>query len=123
MSSKGRALLIEDNAIIALDAQDMLVAIGFDPVDIAASVAAALALTGQHKYAAAIIDLIVRDGPTIAAAERLARAGVPIVITTGYSEGADAPFPTNAPRVMKPYDEAMLRAALAAACAAVDGSR
>ena len=109
----GRALLIEDNAIVALDTQDMLGAMGFDPIDIAASVAEALVLMQAHSYSAAVVDLVVKDGSSRPAMDQLIKAGVPFVIASGYvNDGTAAPALKSAPQITKPYDEALLRAAL-----------
>jgi len=112
--SGGRALLVEDNAIVALNAEDMLLALGFERVDKAAAVAEALRLARTHSYAAALVDRMVRDGDAAPVARLLIGAGVPLVFATGYDD--DIPLGLDgAVRLAKPYDEESLRAALSEA--------
>jgi CheY-like chemotaxis protein len=111
----GRALLIEDNAIVALDAEEMLKSLGFEAIDIAPTTARALALIAQHAYAAALVDLMLRDGASAPAIDALAARGVPIVIASGSVPDPRQAASANAPRITKPYDEFALRAALAQA--------
>ncbi len=113
----GRALLLEDNAVVALDAEEMLRAIGFEDVDVASSVARALEFLSVHEYAAGVLDLMVRDGSSHAIAEHFLARHVPFVIASGYDASGLSAAMRTAPRISKPYDEGMLRDALRAATA------
>ena len=75
-------LLLEDEALIALDLQYALEAAGHD-VQAVPSNAAAYAWLDDNHPSAAIIDLKLRDGDSLALADRLATSRVPIVIYTG----------------------------------------
>lgn len=112
MPLSGRALLIEDNAIVALDAEDMLRAIGFSAVDVAPSVARAMDLLRTQNYSGALLDLMVKDGSSVPVAEALVRTGVPFVIASGYNAGPTSPALAAAPRITKPYDEHTLSEAM-----------
>jgi CheY-like chemotaxis protein len=109
---RGRALIIEDSAILALNAEDMLRSIGFHPIDVASTVAEALQLSRAHIYSAALIDLMVKDGEALPAALVLAGKHVPIVIASGYADVALPAALAHAPRLQKPYDDETLLAAL-----------
>ena len=111
----GRALLLEDNAIVALDAEEMLKSLGFDPIDIAPTTARALALISQRAYAVAVVDLMLRDGTSAPAIDALEARAVPTIIASGYAQDPNQAASTRAPRIVKPYDEFALRAACAQA--------
>ena len=108
----GRALLIEDNAIVAMNVEDMLRALGFDHVDCAASVEEALRFARTHTYASAIVDVKVKDGDSLPAALVLAANGVPLVIASGYGNAALPAGLENVPCLAKPYGDEELAAAL-----------
>lgn len=75
-------LLLEDEALIALDLQYALEAAGHEVAALSSN-AAANAWLGNHTPSAAIVDLKLRDGDSTALADRLASSQVPMVIYTG----------------------------------------
>ena len=84
----GRALVVEDNMVLALEAEDALAALGAEQVDVAATVAEALALLEGEPPSFALLDVNLGDETSIPVAERLAKLGVPFVFATGYGEQA-----------------------------------
>lgn len=113
MSFSGPALIIEDDALIALSLQDMLEEIGFAPIDIAHTVEAA-EQRAAGRYAFAVVDIKLTDGKSLAAAEKLRANGTPFVFTTGYAEPARLPANfADVPYLTKPFEEGDLRAVLA----------
>jgi CheY-like chemotaxis protein len=112
----GRALLVEDNAVVALDAEDMLRALGFADVDVASTTLRAMDLLRTHTYSAALVDLQLKDGPAARVLEAMVRMGLPFVIASGYAAGSESPaIHPGAPRIDKPYGEQDLAVALRAA--------
>jgi len=114
-----RALLVEDEALVAMIVEDYLGAIGFDPlcVDTAADALSALAGGGLSL---AVIDIGLPDmrGDELAARARLLAPDLPIVLASGFDSaelkrrfGGDGAMSV----VGKPYTENDLRAAIAAA--------
>lgn len=117
----GRALIIEDDALIALDLQEMLERSGFGPVEIAFTAEAA-ERSAQQSYAVAIVDIKLASGTSLAAARMLQGNGTPLVFTTGYAGGVSPAF-ANAPVLLKPFDEGRLNEALDSAVKTVPPAR
>jgi DNA-binding response OmpR family regulator len=118
-----RALLVEDEALVAMIAEDYLGAIGFDPlsVDTAAGALEALAAGGLSL---AVIDVGLPDmrGDELAIKARQLAPDLPIVLASGFdSVELRQRFAGDlAVTVLgKPYTERDLRAAIAAAGLAV----
>ena len=115
-----KALLVEDEVLVAALAVDALEELGYQIVE-AATAKAALehARAGIDTFAVAIIDVGLPDGrgDALALELRRLRADLPIIIATGYGEAhLDASLRAN-PRIAilsKPYDMAQLQAAIAA---------
>lgn len=109
----GRALLVEDNLIIALDAQEMLLRMGATGVDTASSIGDALAILDRQPPDFALLDVNLTGETSFPIAERLKAKNVPFVFATGY--GDDLKFPdefVDTPVVAKPYSEEQLAEAL-----------
>jgi light-regulated signal transduction histidine kinase (bacteriophytochrome) len=109
----GTVLLVEDNIIIALDAEEMLTALGATRVDVASSVVDALAYLQDTRPDFAVLDINLGSETSFAIAARLQAMGVPHMFATGYGE--DAAFPaehTGTPVVKKPYSVDSLRAVI-----------
>jgi DNA-binding response OmpR family regulator len=117
--SPRKALLVEDEALVAMIAEDYLGAIGFDPlcVDTAAGALDAIA---SGELSLAVIDVGLPDmrGDDLAAKARELAPTLPIVLASGFDSvelrkrfvGDDAVAVLG-----KPYTERDLRAAIAAA--------
>jgi CheY-like chemotaxis protein len=61
----------------------------------------------------AILDMNLRGDMAYPVADRLAEAGIPFVIATGYNSASLPERFSEAPRVEKPVDPAMVLAAVA----------
>jgi light-regulated signal transduction histidine kinase (bacteriophytochrome)/CheY-like chemotaxis protein len=106
---KGRALIVEDNMIIALDAETTLEALGATSVDVAPSVSEALRIIDKAKPDFAILDVNLGSESSFPIADRLMALNVPIVFATGYGKNIDFPERfSNVPVVSKPYNEESL---------------
>ena len=111
----GRVLLVEDNMLIALDAEDMLVQIGAAAVDVAASVSDALAVIARDRPDLALLDVNLGPETSIPVAERLAQLEVPFLFATGYGDKVPRPASvSDAPMIAKPYTSDVLRKGIAA---------
>lgn len=106
----GRALVIEDDALIALDLQEMLERRGFGPVEMAFTAEAA-EKAAKDSFAIAIVDIKLASGTSLAAAHALLSNGTPLVFTSGYDGALPAAF-AHAPALAKPFDEGRLDEAL-----------
>ncbi len=82
-------LVVEDEAIIALDIALAIRDAGGQIAGIAASVKQALALIDTMPISAAILDANLVDGDITPVAEILLAAGIPIIIQSGVGLPAD----------------------------------
>ena len=109
-------LVVEDQMMIALDAEAMLAEAGAARVTTVSNVAEAQERLRRQSPAVAVLDVHLGQGTSAPVAEELSRRGVPFVFATGYGEGAELPGDFRAvPVVRKPYTgpalvEAILRA-------------
>ncbi|WP_022697346.1 HWE histidine kinase domain-containing protein [Euryhalocaulis caribicus] len=109
----GTVLLLEDNMVIALDAEDMLTRMGAQKVEVAASASEALRLIEANTPDAAVLDVNLGDENSFPVADRLKELGVPYIFATGYGEESPAPdLHLDRPFVRKPYSEEGVREAL-----------
>ena len=109
-----RVLLVEDSMLIALDAEDALVACGVDEVVIAGNVAAALAALADRLPDFAVLDHNLGDEPSDPVAGALAEAGVPYCFASGYGDALERTV-VNPPYgvLKKPYSQTELAGLLA----------
>ena len=106
-----RVLVVEDNTLIALDAQESLHDLGVARVAVATCSDDALALIAAEPPEFALLDFNLGAETSEPVARALADRGIPFVFATGYAEigGLD-----GAVRVVrKPYTRDDLAAALA----------
>jgi light-regulated signal transduction histidine kinase (bacteriophytochrome)/ActR/RegA family two-component response regulator len=98
------SLVVEDNLFIALDAEDILRKLGAARVDIAKSVAEALALNAEHRYSFALLDVNLGSGNSLPVARALIARGTPFVFGTGYGDAQSLDEALAAvPVISKPY--------------------
>ena len=109
----GSVLVVEDNMIIAMDAEDILMTLGATNVTVAASVDQALSYLEQQSFTFAMLDvnLGAQTSETIAIA--LTERGTPFIFATGYGDRTSLSdrFP-DIGVVQKPYDVDRVAAAL-----------
>lgn len=112
-----RILLVEDEFLVAMMAEDMLAELGARPVGPAHRLEEGLALAREAELDGAVLDINLGGARSDAIAEVLAARGVPFVFATGYGRSA-APAGLEAEVIDKPYSLEKLSAALAEALAA-----
>jgi CheY-like chemotaxis protein len=88
-SAHTAVLIVEDNALIALDLETIMLNCGVGHVQIAATVPQALALIEAETFHAALLDVRVRETLTLPVATALRAAGTPFAFVTGYDAGGD----------------------------------
>jgi len=103
------ALLLEDNLIAALEAEDMLKEFGADPVWVVATVEAARQQLLRGAPGFAMLDIDVGSQNSLGLAGEIRNRGIPYLFASGYGDempqSADA---VNAPVVFKTYDRGQL---------------
>jgi CheY-like chemotaxis protein len=107
-----RILLIEDEPIVAVLAEDLLDAIGCTVVTTAGSVADAEAAIASHSFDIAMVDINLGGEDGLIAADALKARQIPYLVTTGYDTRDSAHAHASAPVLTKPYSLADLEAAL-----------
>jgi ActR/RegA family two-component response regulator len=106
-------LIVEDNMIIALDAEDSLVELGVKSVRVESSVAGALAAIEERLPDFAIVDFNLGCESSAPVTQALAAKGVRFVLATGYSElASDLEELGASGLIRKPYGSAELEHAL-----------
>ncbi len=106
-------LIVEDDAIIALDLEDTILGFGVKTVRTAASVARTLEMIADRTPDFALLDVGLVHEKSFSVAERLDALKIPFAFVTGYG-GAGA-FPAafaHAPTLPKPCSTEALRAVL-----------
>ena len=106
-------LIVEDNMIIALDAENALQRAGIASVRVASRAAQALKAISTRPPDSALLDINLGREKSFEVAERLSSLGIRFVFTTSYGE--DIAFPPKllgVPRVRKPYTGDALLAAM-----------
>jgi DNA-binding NtrC family response regulator len=97
-------LVIEDQFLIAIDAEQALRQAGAADVRLASSVREALLTLADFVPDAAVLDFNLGDGTGADVAKVLTELRVPFVFTTGYGESVPIPEPyRSAPIVRKPF--------------------
>lgn len=110
-----RILLVEDDALISIDAEDMLLGLGAGAVLVAHTLADAEAVAGREPIDAAVLDIRIGSDRSDTLALDLMGRGVPLIFTSGYGRAPDlAPGTEAVPVVGKPYAAAALVAAFSA---------
>jgi CheY-like chemotaxis protein len=106
-------LVVEDDALIALDAQETLLETGVKLVRTAASVARALQMIRDRIPDFALLDVGLIRETSFAVAEQLETLKIPFVFVTGYTDVTA--FPAQfawRPTLNKPYQRDALLAVL-----------
>lgn len=115
-----RILVVDDESLIAIMAEEILKELGALPVGPASSVEEALALIEHPNFDAAMLDVNLNGKSSEGVARKLIEAGVPFVLVTGYGR-VDWPN-IDAQVLAKPYDTAAIGKALARALSTVCNS-
>jgi CheY-like chemotaxis protein len=110
-----RALIVEDEAIIAMTAEDMLEELGCVTTAIAATLGEAMAAAGRGGFDIALLDINLNGTESLPVADRLLAAGIPFIFTTGYGSAGSGPDFHDVPLVTKPYQLRDLEEAMAKA--------
>jgi DNA-binding response OmpR family regulator len=117
-------LLVEDEALIALDAEDALTAAGCRVVGPADRLDRAMRMAETETLDAAVLDVNLAGEMVWPVAEILRAREIPFLFLTGFGRGLDPPAWTPAPPMLtKPVKADELTAALRALVARSPASR
>ena len=111
--SMPRVLLVEDEALIALDTADALEEAGYDVIGPADRVPSALALLETETPDIAVLDVNLAGILVWPVAEQLLARGIPFLLLSGFGNSIEAPASLRGvPRLAKPFMPRQLLAAL-----------
>lgn len=108
-----RVLIVEDEALIALQLREAIAEAGFAVAGPFASAAEALEAIARTPIAAAVLDVNLGRETSAAIARALREASIPFVVVSGYDVEQLAPDLRGAPLVGKPLQIERLLAELA----------
>ena len=109
-----RVLLVEDDALIAIDVEGSLREFGCHVVGPFGSVAEAMVALRTEHPDCAMLDLNLNGRTAVALADALALAEVPFLFLSGHSRDVLPERHRERPFINKPYIVRSLRATLAA---------
>jgi len=81
-SNSTSVLIVEDNAIIALDAEEAVLSLGMTVAGVASRVSEALEAIRVGRVDVAVLDYELADGTSEPVARKLAAAGIPYAIVS-----------------------------------------
>jgi chemotaxis family two-component system sensor kinase Cph1 len=106
-----RVLVVEDNALVALEVESILSDSGHEVVGPAGRVSDALRMVSQERFDIALLDVDLHGERVWPVADALAAQGVPFAFTTGFRREIVLPERFTTVEVLgKPYREADLLA-------------
>jgi len=98
-----RVLVVEDEALIALQLEDMLMELGCAVIGPASRVGRALELLDGEPVEAAVLDLNIAGELVYPVADELRSRGLPYIFVTGYgTSGLSEPYRSR-PILEKPF--------------------
>ena len=100
-----RVLIVEDEALVAMMAEDMLSDLGCVVVDVAGTVSQGLAIAGDdsRQVDTAVLDVNLGGETVYPVAEALKARGVPFIFATGYAPSSISRSFAHVPVLAKPY--------------------
>ncbi|GJD31180.1 hypothetical protein PMNALOAF_2433 [Methylobacterium adhaesivum] len=99
-----RVLLVEDESLVAMLAEDMLTELGCEVV-IAMRLDKALALARTGTFDAAVLDVNLGDARSYPVADVLFERALPFLFATGYGVQGLEPTYQDVPVLQKPYQQ------------------
>jgi CheY-like chemotaxis protein len=117
LPARRRILVVEDEALVALQLEDMLAELGHDVAASCARLEEAVAMARTVACDAAVLDINLSGENSFPVAEALKDRGVPFLFATGYGASVLPPALAGARVLHKPYTLDDLKSALSLALA------
>lgn len=115
--AKRRILVVEDEALVALQLEDMLAELGHEVAASCARLDEAVATARTVACDVAVLDINLSGQKSFPVAETLQNRGVPFLFATGYGASILPPTLASAQVLHKPYSLDDLKSALSHALA------
>ncbi|HEX8642574.1 MAG TPA: response regulator [Allosphingosinicella sp.] len=110
-----RILVVEDEMLVAMNIEDMLLALGHEVAGLASRLGPALDLAREGEFDLAMLDVNLAGETSFAVADVLRARGIPFLFATGYGVDGIADNYQGAPVLQKPFRSRDLAGALAEA--------
>jgi CheY-like chemotaxis protein len=105
-----RVLILEDNLIIAMEAEEILHLVGIGQVEIASNLEQAVNAIHSESYDFAMLDVNLGESTSFGFARLLVERGIAFGFVSGYSDTLDFPPDLrHVPLLNKPFDEQSMR--------------
>jgi CheY-like chemotaxis protein len=108
-----RALLVEDEVLVAMYVEDALSELGYAVAAVASNLAEALALARDDQFDFAVLDINLNGEKSFPVAELLRKRQIPFLFVSGYTSGGLAEEYRNEVRLRKPFRSSDLAKAIA----------
>lgn len=108
----GAVLVVEDNIIIAMDAEDIMKDLGANSVSVVSDVSSALTAISETDFTFALLDVNLGTETSEPVAELLTEKNIPFAFATGYGEATIVTKTFEAPVIQKPYELSAISNAL-----------
>jgi CheY-like chemotaxis protein len=106
---------VEDEMLVAMNIEDMLLALGHEVAGLASRLAPALQLARESEFDLAMLDVNLAGETSFPVADILRARGIPYLFATGYGiDGIEEGY-RGAPVLQKPFRSRDLAGALEAA--------
>lgn len=107
-----RALLVEDEGVIALMIESMLQDLGYQVVGPVPRLAKALEVAKTEQFDIAILDVNLNGTPSFPIADQMIARGIPFVFATGYGAPGIPNYLSAAAVLQKPFKTKQLAEAI-----------
>ena len=115
MAERLRVLIVEDEMLVAMNIEDMLLALGHEVAGLASRLTPALALAGEAEIDAAVLDVNLAGERSFPVADLLDQRGIPYLFATGYGLSGIEERYRGRTVLQKPFRMVDLGAALSSA--------
>jgi CheY-like chemotaxis protein len=110
---KRRALVVEDEVLVAMLVEEMLERLGYEVAAISSHLDEALQFARTASFDFAVLDINLNGKQSFPVADTLRGRGLPFVFATGYGDQVLGSAYTGVPILQKPYSLADFRDTLA----------
>lgn len=107
-----RALLVEDEVMVAMYVEDVLSDLGYQVIALATSLEQAVEFAREREFDFAVLDINLGGEMSFPVAEVLRERKIPFLFVSGYTSGGVTDEYRNEVRVRKPFRDADLARAI-----------
>ena len=98
-----RALIVEDEIMVAMYVEDLLTELGYEVAGLATGLDQALPLAREGEFDFAVLDINLAGKTSFPVADVLRERGIPFLFASGYSSKGLNDDYRNAIRIQKPF--------------------